>query len=141
MSSWLSCVPPLGQGASRDHPAGEPEHQGGGGAPEARECRCICVPPTHENDLTRRRVHVPPSDPRLELLRALQPQPQRPSHQSLQDGGRWARRRGQPRGLQNIGAHAGGEGGVDQIHQVRPRPPKFKSSGSGGDCCPFSGVW
>lgn len=48
-----------------------------------------------------------------ELFRALQPQPQGPGYQSLQDGGRRTSRRGQPRGLQNISAHAGGEGGVD----------------------------
>lgn len=66
-----------------------------------------------------RRVPVPLFDLCPELLRAVQPQPQRPGHQSLQDGGRRARRRGQPRGLQNICTHTGGEGGVDQIHQVR----------------------
>lgn len=54
-----------------------------------------------------------------ELFRALQPEPQRSGDQSLQDGGRRAGGGGQPRGLQDIGANAGRERGVDQIHQVR----------------------
>lgn len=39
--SRSSRVPPLGQGASGDHPAGKSQHQGGGGAQEARECRLL----------------------------------------------------------------------------------------------------
>lgn len=61
---------------------------------------------------------VPP-DVSSELLRALQPQPQGSGDQGLQDRGGRAGRRGQPRSVQDIGPHAGGEGGVDQIHQVR----------------------
>lgn len=34
----LSSLSPIGQGASWDHPAGESQHQGGGGAQETCEC-------------------------------------------------------------------------------------------------------
>uniref|UniRef100_A0AAQ4PIX1 SEC7 domain-containing protein n=1 Tax=Gasterosteus aculeatus aculeatus TaxID=481459 RepID=A0AAQ4PIX1_GASAC len=85
----------LGQRASGDYSSGEPQHQRGGRAPETQ------------------------------LLRALQPRPQRSGDQGLQDGGGRASCRGQPRGVQDIGPHAGGEGGVDQIHQSEHQQGPF----------------
>ena len=38
---FTSPLSPLGQGASWDHPTGESQHQGGGGAQETCECRLI----------------------------------------------------------------------------------------------------
>ncbi|KAM4716195.1 cytohesin-1b isoform 2-T2 [Anableps anableps] len=56
---------------------------------------------------------------KLELLRALHPQQQRPGDQSLQDGGRRPSRRGKPHVLQNLCSNCRGEGRMDQKHQGR----------------------
>lgn len=63
------CFPPAGQGAPRDHPTGEPQHQGGGRPTETRK---LAFPRARSPQPARRPSAVTPfclSPP--ELLRAL----------------------------------------------------------------------